>query len=142
MLRLGRARAPHKIMVVHVDIQLRSRSLKRLPDYSDDFLTRGGKRVFVLTTMAASPVAPNGSGTAQQNEKWTSHEDVKMESMPPNGEATNGSATRPDDHPQAIKTEHTEDSPAPSFSSGSKADAAHRGEKQIKVLVRSHLCPL
>lgn len=100
------------------------------------------KRVFVLTAMAASPLAANGSGNVQDNEKWSTNDQAAESAPLANGaENPNGSGSHPDDHrdPQPDPVEGPESSPAPgSFRSDSKADGSHRGEKQIKVLVWSY----
>ncbi|KAJ3556481.1 hypothetical protein NM688_g2005 [Phlebia brevispora] len=90
--------------------------------------------------MAASPVAVNGSGNVQDNEKWISQE-MPVDAQPPaNGaEVAAGPGSRPDDHhePPSQSSERKEGTPSTTTASGGKLEVPHRGEKQIKVLVWS-----
>lgn len=104
------------------------------------------KRVLLMTVMAASPVTLNGNNNVQDSEKWAASNDPPVEvQQPADTDPTGAPGPRPDDHhdSQAQSVERKDASPAPTnTTSGGKLDAPHRGEKQIKVLVRSSLIPL
>lgn len=95
-----------------------------------------------MTVMAASPVVLNGNNNVQDSEKWAASNDPPVEvQQPADTDPTGEPGPRPDDHhdSQAQSVERKDASPAPTnTTSGGKLDAPHRGEKQIKVLVRSY----
>lgn len=93
--------------------------------------------------MAASPIAVD-SGPTQ--EKWTP-QDSHVTDTPADGNSTdvaNGAATHPDDRPNvkpagegAGFSRNSSTVPEATSATGEKEDASQRGEKQVKVLVKS-----
>ena len=98
--------------------------------------------------MAASPI-PVEAGNAQQQENWTRPDDQAANTAPTpaNGDAadaTNGAGHHSDENrdvaqppPDASFERTSSSAPEPSSASAAGKDVAHRGEKQIKVLVES-----
>lgn len=94
--------------------------------------------------MAASPIAVD-SGPAHAQEKWTPQETQAADgAATSNGADVANGVSHPDDHPNAKPAGEGADfsrnssaAPEGGSTAGSKQDASQRGEKQVKVLVKS-----
>ena len=88
--------------------------------------------------MAASPALANGHDSTQPSEKWMAAEQPADVAMPPVDDLEGPNPSRPDDRPTAPVEDRSDDPmSSTTFESGGKPDIVPRGEKQIKVLVRS-----